>query len=99
MQDVLDPTKPITYAVLVSYPKEKSIKKLLFGVYPKTSRAQISKKNKTPMFVNVAVTFNKINQVIFTGSQPRILKSLASSGSKIMHPFWQGNLTIPKQAR
>jgi len=99
MQDVLDSTKLIKYAVLASYPKEKSKKKLLFGVYLKTSRAQISKKNKTPIFVNVAVTLNKINQVIFTGSQPRILKSLASSGSKITHPFWQRNLIILKQAR
>jgi hypothetical protein len=70
MQDVLNPTKHKKYVVLVSYPKERSKKKLLLGVYLKISRAQINRRNKHPIFVNVAL--NKIDQVIFIGSLLRI---------------------------
>jgi hypothetical protein len=72
MQDVLNLTKHLKYVVLLSYLKEKSTKKLHLGVYLKINKAQANKRNNNQIFVNVAIQLNRISQVIFLVSLPKI---------------------------
>ena len=99
MLDILNPTKHLKYVVLLNYLKEKSIKKLLLGVYLKISRAQTNKRNNHLKFVNIVIKLNRISQVIFMGSLPKICKSLEPNAQKITLLFWQETLTIHRHAR
>jgi hypothetical protein len=72
MLDVLDTIKHLKLVVLLSYLKEKSIKKLLLGVYLKISRAKTNKRNNHLIFVNVVIKLNRISQVTFMGSRLKI---------------------------
>ena len=66
MQNVLNPTKYKKYVALVSYPKERSKKRLPSEVYLKISKAQINRRSKHQIFANVALI--KIDKIIFIGS-------------------------------
>lgn len=53
MPGVLDPIRLIRFVVLINYQTEKNKKKLPLEVYLKINKAQINKKNKHQIFVNV----------------------------------------------